>query len=100
MGSAISAVRLSTESARRMKRRYKVVRRLGERWRPLYGARFGDRELAELPHSEEAAKAARSVYFLAGSFHNISHNPPDEGFAPEGQGHRFASLAICHVRPL
>ena len=46
MESVFSAVRLRTDAARRMKRRdsalylvYKVVRRLGERWKPLYGGR-------------------------------------------------------------
>ena len=74
--SVFSAVRLRTDAARRVKRRdnalylaYKVVRRLGERWRPLYGgrnlmsllvdgARFEDGMLVELPPSEETAKAA------------------------------------------
>ena len=74
--SVFSSVRLRTDAARRMKRRdnalylvYKVVRRLGERWRPLYGgrnlmsllvdgARFEDGVLVELPPSEETAKAA------------------------------------------
>ena len=48
---------------------YKVVRRLGERWRPLYGgkdlmslvvegARFEDGVLVEFPPGEERAKAA------------------------------------------
>ena len=64
------------DGARRMKRRdsalylvYKVVLRLGERWRPLYGgrnlmsllvdgARFEDGVLVELPPSEETARAA------------------------------------------
>ena len=42
--SVFSAVRLRTDATRRMKRRdsalylvYRVVRRLGYRWRPLYG---------------------------------------------------------------
>ena len=74
--SVFSAVRLRTDAARRMKRRdsalylvYKVVRRLGERWRPLYGgrnlmsllvdeARFDDGVLVELPPSQETARAA------------------------------------------
>ena len=74
--SVFSAVRLRTDAARRMKRRdsvlylvFKVVSRLSERWRPLYGgrnlmkllmdgARFEDGILVELPPSEEAAKAA------------------------------------------
>ena len=74
--SVFSAVRLRTDAARRMKRRdsalylvYKVVRRLGDRWRPLYGgrnlmkllmdgARFEDGVLTELPPSQETAKAA------------------------------------------
>ncbi len=74
--SVFSAVRLRTNAVRRMKRRdnalylvYKVVRRLGQRWRPLYGgrnlmkllmdgAKFKDGILVELPPSEEAAKAA------------------------------------------
>ena len=74
--SVFSAVRLRTDAARRMKRRdsalylvYKVVRRLGERWRPLYGgknlmsllvdgARFEDGVLADLLPGEETAKAA------------------------------------------
>ena len=69
-------MRLRTDAARRMKRRdsalylvYRVVRRLGERWRPLYGgrnlmsplmdgARFEDGILVELPTSKEAARAA------------------------------------------
>ena len=48
---------------------YKVMLRLGERWRPLNGgrnlmgllvggARFEDGMLVELPPSDEAAKAA------------------------------------------
>ena len=74
--SVFSAVRLRTDAARRMKRRdsalylvFKVVSRLSERWRPLYGgrnlmnllmdgARFEDGVLVELPPSEEAAAAA------------------------------------------
>ena len=74
--SVFSAVRLRTDAARRMKRRdsalylvYKVVRRLGDRWRPLYGgknlmkllmdgARFEDGVLVELPPNEEVARAA------------------------------------------
>ena len=74
--SVFSAVRLRTNATRRMKRRdsalylvYKVVRRLGERWKPLYGgrnlmsllvdgARFKDGVLVELPPAEETAKAA------------------------------------------
>ena len=74
--SVFSAVRLRTGAARRMKRRdsalylvFKVVSRLSERWRPLYGgrnlmkllvdgARFEDGILIELPPSEETAKAA------------------------------------------
>ncbi len=74
--SVFSAVRLRTDAARRMKRRdsalylaLKVVGRLSERWRPLYGginlmkllmdgARLEDGILVELPPSEEAAKAA------------------------------------------
>lgn len=74
--SVFSAVRLRTDATRRMKRRdsvfylvYKVVRRLSERWRPLYGgrnlmtllvdgARFEDGLLVELPPSEEITKAA------------------------------------------
>ncbi len=74
--SVFSAVRLGTDAARRMKRRdsalylvYKVVGRLGERWRPLYGgrnlmtllvdgARFEDGVLVELPPGEERARAA------------------------------------------
>ena len=74
--SVFSAVRLRTDAARRMKRRdsalylvYKLVRELGDRWRPLYGgrnlmkllmdgARFEDGILVELPPSEEAPKAA------------------------------------------
>ena len=74
--SVFSAVRLRTDAARRMKRRdsalylvYKVVRRLGDRWRPLYGgrnlmkllmdgARFEDGVLVELPPSEQAPRAA------------------------------------------
>ena len=74
--SVFSAVRLRTDATRRMKRRdsalylvYKVVRRLGDRWRPLYGgknlmkllmdgARFEDGVLAELPPSEETPRAA------------------------------------------
>ena len=73
--SVFSGVRLRTDAARRMKRRdsvlylvYKVVRRLGERWRPLYGgrnlmsllmagARFEDGVLVELPPAEETARA-------------------------------------------
>ena len=46
MESVFNAVRLRTDAARRMKRRdsaqylvYKVVRRLGDRRRPLYGGR-------------------------------------------------------------
>ena len=77
LDSVFSAVRLRTDSTRRMKRRdsalylvYKVVRRLGDRWRPLYGgknlmkllmdgARFEDGVLVDLPPSEEeVAKAA------------------------------------------
>ena len=74
--SVFSAVRLRTDAARRMKRRdsalylvYKVVRRLGDRWRPLYGginlmkllmdgARFEDGVLVELPPSDQAPRAA------------------------------------------
>ena len=74
--SVFSSVRLRTDAARRMKRRdsalylvHKVVRRLGERWRPLYGgrnlmnllvdgARFDDGVLVELPSSQETARAA------------------------------------------
>ena len=75
--SVFRAVRLRTDATRRMKRRdsalylvYKVVRRLGDRWRPLYGgknlmkllmdgARFEDGVLVDLPPSEEeVAKAA------------------------------------------
>lgn len=74
--SVFSAVRLRTDAARMMKRRdsalylvFKVVRRLSERWRPLYGGRnfmsllvdgagFEDGILVELPPSEEAAVAA------------------------------------------
>ena len=74
--SVFSAVRLRTNAARRTKRRdsalylvLKVVSRLSERWRPLYGgrnlmsllmarARFEDGILVELPPSEEAAVAA------------------------------------------
>ena len=74
--SVFSAVRLRTDAARRMKRRdsalclvFKVVSRLSERWRPLYGgrnlmkllmdgARFENGVLTELPPSEEAARAA------------------------------------------
>ena len=74
--SVFSAVRLRTDAARRMKRRdsalylvFKVVSRLSERWRPLYGgrnlmkllmdgARFEDGILVELPQNEEAAAAA------------------------------------------
>ena len=76
MESVFSAVRLGPDAARRMKRRdsalylvYKVVGRLGERWRPLYGgrnlmtllvdgARFEDGVLVELPPGEERARAA------------------------------------------
>ena len=67
LDSVFSAVRLRTDATRRMKRRdsalylvYKVVRRLGDRWRPLYGgrnlmngARFEDGVLVDLPPSEE-----------------------------------------------
>ena len=74
--SVFSAVRLRTDAALRMKRRdsalhlvFKVVGRLSERWRPLYGgknlmkllmdgARFEDGILVELPPSEETAAAA------------------------------------------
>ena len=74
--SVFSVVRLRTDAARRRKRRdsalylvFKVVSRLSERWRPLYGgrnlmkllvdgARFEDGILVELPPSEEATKAA------------------------------------------
>ena len=74
--SVFSVVRLRTDAARRMKRRdsalylvYKVVRRLGERWKPLYGGRnlmsllmdgaqFRDGILVELPPREETARAA------------------------------------------
>ena len=74
--SVFSAVRLRTDATRRMKRRnsalylvFKVVSRLSERWRPLYGgrnlmkllvdgARFEDRVMVELPPSEEPAVAA------------------------------------------
>ena len=74
--SVFSAVRLRTDAARRMKRRdsvlylvFKVVSRLSERWRPLYGgrnlmsllmdgARFEDGILVELPPGEETARAA------------------------------------------
>lgn len=74
--SVFSGVRLRTNATRRMKRRdsalylvYKVVRRLGERWKPLYGgrnlmsllmagARFEDGILVELPPSEETPIAA------------------------------------------
>ena len=75
--SVFSSVRLRTDSTRRVKRRdsalylvYKVVRRLGDRRRPLYGgrnlmkllmdgARFEDGVLVDLPPSEEeVAKAA------------------------------------------
>ena len=74
--SVFSAVRLRTDAARRMKRRdsalylvFKVVSRLSERWKPLYGgrnlmkllmdgARFEDGVLVELPPSEESVKAA------------------------------------------
>ena len=73
--SVFSAVRLRTDAGR-MKRRdsalylvVKVVSRLSERLRPLYGgrnlmkllvdgARFEHRILIELPPSEEAAAAA------------------------------------------
>ena len=76
MESVFSVVRLRTDAARRMKRQdsalylvFKVVRRLSERWRPLYGgrnlmsllmagARFEYGILVELPPSEEAAVAA------------------------------------------
>ena len=76
MESVFSAVRLRTDAARRMKRRdsalylvFKVITRLSERWRPLYGgrnlmsllmagARFEDGILVELPPSEEASVAA------------------------------------------
>ena len=71
-----SAVRLRTDVSRRMKRRdsalylvFKVVSRLSERWRPLYGgrnlmkllmdgAKFEDGILVELRPSEETARAA------------------------------------------
>ena len=74
--SVFSAVRLRTDAARRMKRRdsvlylvFKVVSRLSERWRPLYGgrnlmkllmdgAKFEDGVLTELPVSIEEAVAA------------------------------------------
>ena len=71
--SVFSAVRLRTDATRRVKRRdtalflvYKVVRRLADRWRPLYGgrnlmngARFAGGVLVELPPSEEeVARAA------------------------------------------
>ena len=73
--SVFSTVRLRTDAARRMKRcdsalylMFKVVGRLSERWRPLYGgrilmklpvdgARFEDGILVELPPSEEDAAA-------------------------------------------
>ncbi len=74
--SAFSAVRLRTNAARRMRRRdstlylvYKVVRKLGECWRPLNGGRnlmkllmdgagFEDGILTELPMSHEETVAA------------------------------------------
>ena len=74
--SVFSAVRLRTDATRWMKRRdsalylvYKVVSRLADRWRTLYGgrnpmkllmdgAKFEDEILVELPPNEEVARTA------------------------------------------
>ena len=68
--SIFSAVRLRTDAARRMKRRYsalylvfKVVSRLSERWRPLNVARNLTGLLVDGARFEEG--------ILEGCFHNI-----------------------------